>query len=110
MICRLATFQAFPSPPGICNTATLTGPGVQWNIGVAVDGLDEFEQKLCLMLPYRLPRESSDALVRLNSGLIWFGGDTLSWSNRAKGLAHEEISMHCKPPAAHGWQEELHGR
>jgi hypothetical protein len=68
------------------------------------------------MLPYRLPRESADALVRLNSGAIWPCIETVSVGTRPrgrtalKGLAHEEISMRCRTPAAPEWQEELHDR
>ena len=67
----------------------------------ALDGLAAFEQKLCLMLPYRLLGESGGALVRLNSGSIWPCIETVSEGTRPRGrtalngLAHEEISMHC---------------
>jgi hypothetical protein len=60
------------------------------------------------MLPYGLPRESADALVVLNSGSIWpcieavSGGRTRPPGRTAlKGLAREELSMHCRIPAAH---------
>jgi hypothetical protein len=105
----VSTLESGINRPGWCRRTIRTS-------ATAFDGFAAFEQKLCLMLPYRLPRESADAPVRLNSGAIWpcigtvSWEDAPSWSNRANGLAREGISMHSRTPAAHGWQEELHDR
>lgn len=68
------------------------------------------------MVPHRPPRESADALVRLSSGSIWPRIETVSEGPRPPGrtalkaFVHEELSMRCRTPAAHGWQGELHDR
>jgi hypothetical protein len=64
------------------------------------------------MLPYRLPRESADALVRLSSGAIWSCIETVSdlVEPALKGLAQQISMYYWRIPAARGWQKELHDR
>lgn len=63
----------------------------------ALRGFQHFEQRLCIMLPYRVPRESADSVIRLNLGSIRPCSETVTEGT-------------LPPPALLRWKEELHDR
>ena len=66
----------------------------------ALDGRAALEQRLSIMLPYRLPRESPDVLVWLNSGSIRPCIATVSEERfPTGGTALNEISPRGNPDA-----------